>query len=222
MGVVSPPGTSPGRKPAHVQLDYAMKLILVSTPYFFVEEHPIITALFDEGLDFLHLRKPDSEPIYCERLLSLLPKKTYKRIVVHDHYYLKNEYSLWGIHLARKKEIPLNYKGHVTCSCRTIDELKNLKPKCDYVIFNPAIDSEPSQQPLFGPENIARYAAEKTIDKRVMAMGNIDLDDIEGIGDAGFGGAVLFGSIWNRFDVHSTQDFKELISHFRKIRKAAG
>ena len=34
-----------------------MKLIVVTAPTFFVEEDKIITALFEEGLDILHLRK---------------------------------------------------------------------------------------------------------------------------------------------------------------------
>ncbi len=37
-----------------------MKLILITTPTYFVEEDKIITALFQEGLDTLHLRKPDT------------------------------------------------------------------------------------------------------------------------------------------------------------------
>ena len=37
-----------------------MKLIVVTTPTFFVEEDQIINALFEEGLDILHLRKPDA------------------------------------------------------------------------------------------------------------------------------------------------------------------
>ena len=37
-----------------------MKLIVVTAPTFFVEEDKIITALFEEGLDILHLRKPSS------------------------------------------------------------------------------------------------------------------------------------------------------------------
>ncbi|HIY37265.1 MAG TPA: thiamine phosphate synthase, partial [Candidatus Paraprevotella stercorigallinarum] len=40
-----------------------MKLILLTTPDFFVEEDKILTALFEEGLDILHLRKPGSEPV---------------------------------------------------------------------------------------------------------------------------------------------------------------
>ena len=39
-----------------------MKLIVVTTPTFFVEEDKIITALFEEGLDILHLRNRKLRP----------------------------------------------------------------------------------------------------------------------------------------------------------------
>lgn len=54
-----------------------------------------------------------------------------------------------------------------------------------------------------------------------MALGGIDLDNIAQVKDLGFGGAVILGDIWNKFSIHSTADFKELILHFRKLRKAA-
>ena len=34
-------------------------------------------------------------------------------------------------------------------------------------------------------------------------------------------GVVVLGDLWNRFNIHSTLDYKELINHFRKLRKAA-
>ena len=37
----------------------------------------------------------------------------------------------------------------------------------------------------------------------------------------GFGGVVVLGDLWNRFNIHSTLDYKELINHFRTLRKAA-
>jgi thiamine-phosphate pyrophosphorylase len=71
-----------------------MKLIVITTPNYFVEEDKIITTLFEEGLDILHLRKPDMPAIYAERLLTLIPEKYHRRIVTHDHFYLKNEFDL--------------------------------------------------------------------------------------------------------------------------------
>ena len=49
-----------------------MKLILITPPTYFVEEDKIITALFEEGLDTLHLRKPGTAPMFAERLLTLI------------------------------------------------------------------------------------------------------------------------------------------------------
>jgi thiamine-phosphate pyrophosphorylase len=61
----------------------------------------------------------------------------------------------------------------------------------------------------------------KVIDKKVMAMGNIELETIEQLKDLGFQGAVINHAIWDRFNIHTTQDFKELINHFRKLRRIA-
>ena len=111
-----------------------MKLILMTRPEFFVEEHQILTALFDEGLDTLHLRKPNSEPVYSERLLSLIPDGYRKKIVVHDHFYLKQEYGLKGIHLSnRNAEVTQNFKGHISCSCHNAQELSNASSFSDYM-----------------------------------------------------------------------------------------
>ena len=85
-----------------------MKLVIMTKPTFFVEEDKILATLFDEGMDNLHLFKPDSSPLYSERLLSLLPEDYYDRITVHEHFYLKDEYNLAGIHLpAPSTPLPL-------------------------------------------------------------------------------------------------------------------
>ena len=119
-----------------------MKLILITTPTFFVDEDNIISALFDDGLDSLHLRKADTAPMFAERLLTLIPEQYHKRIVVHGHFYLKDEYKLKGIHLnGRNPNPPENYKGHISCSCHSLDEVKERKQTCDYVFLSPVFTS---------------------------------------------------------------------------------
>ncbi len=200
-----------------------MKLILMSTPTFFLEEHQILKALFDEGLEIFHLRKPNTEPIYSERLLSLLPESYRKQIVVHDHFYLKSEYKLKGIHLSeRNMDLPNNYKGGLSCSCRSLEELPGLKKTFDYVIYQPLFEEWGSKATVQSTGTLLAARRAKNIDKKVMGMGNVDLDNISLARDLGFGGVVLLGAIWNRFNTHTTQDFKDIIVHFRKLRKAAG
>ena len=76
-----------------------MKLIIMTKPTFFVEEDKILTSLFDEGMDNLHLYKPGASPMYSERLLTLLPEDLDRKVTVHEHFYLKEEYGLKGIHI---------------------------------------------------------------------------------------------------------------------------
>ena len=105
-----------------------MKLVIVSCPQFFVEEDKIITTLFDEGLDMLHIYKPGSEPLYFERLLTLIPEEYHRNIVIHEHYYMKQEFELGGIHLDNPNvDIPNGYKGKVSRSCTDLHMLKDVK-----------------------------------------------------------------------------------------------
>ena len=68
-----------------------MKLIVITRPEFFVVEHLLIKALFNEGLDILHILKPKEKPELFERLLSLLPDDCREKIVLHDHFELKKK-----------------------------------------------------------------------------------------------------------------------------------
>ena len=98
-----------------------MKLVIMTKSTFFVEEDKILATLFDEGMDSLHLYKPDSSPMYSERLLTLLPEDYYRKITVHEHFYLKSEYNLGGIHIDRPEEVvPKGYKGQVSRTCTDI------------------------------------------------------------------------------------------------------
>ena len=58
-----------------------MKLAIMTKSTFFVEEDKILSSLFDEGMDNLHLFKPGSSPMYAERLLTLLPKTIFARLL---------------------------------------------------------------------------------------------------------------------------------------------
>ena len=112
-----------------------MKLAIMTKSTFFVEEDKILAALFDEGMDNLHLYKPGSSPMYSERLLSLLPKDCLGKITVHEHFYLKNEYALGGIHVDNPEEpIPSGYKK-VGVTCRDLSQLKQLKKMANYVFL---------------------------------------------------------------------------------------
>lgn len=190
---------------------------------FFVEEDKILTSLFEEGMENLHLYKPESEPIYSERLLTLLSEDYYKKITVHDHFYLREEFGLKGIHLNNPiTEIPYGYKGNISRTCHSIDELRESKKKSSYVFLKTIFDSKsnPNDKQTLTTEELKEASKKGLIDKNVYAMGGMCLDNIRQMRDLGFGGVVVCGDLWNRFNIHQEQDFKELIAHFHKLQKA--
>lgn len=201
-----------------------MKLIVVTAPTFFVEEDKIITALFEEGLDILHLRKPETPAMYSERLLTLIPEKYHKRIITHEHFYLQEEFSLMGIHLnTRNSKEPHDYSGHSSCTCHSLDEVQNKKHFYDYLFLSPIYNciTKSGVTSGFTAEELRQAGKSKVIDSRVMALGGITPDNILEIKDYGFGGAVVMGDLWNKFNACTDRDYLEVIRHFKKLKKMA-
>ncbi|MDD4610164.1 MAG: thiamine phosphate synthase [Bacteroidaceae bacterium] len=201
-----------------------MKLLAITAPYFFVEEDKIITSLFEEGLDSLHIYKPNATSTYIERLLLLIPSEYHQHIVIHDHFYLKEEFGLKGIHLnAEHPREPDNYKGHISCSCSSVEEVVVEKRLCDYVFMGPIFDGiSTDSEPIFTPEEIRLAAIDGIIDGKVIAKGGVSIDNIDQIRDYGFGGAAFLGDLWNKFDIHSDRNINGVLEHFKKIKAIAG
>lgn len=202
-----------------------MKLIIMTKATFFVEEDKILTTLFEEGMENLHLYKPGAEPVYSERLLTLLSEDYYKKITVHDHFYLREEFRLKGIHLnTPDAEIPYGYRGNISCTCHAVSDLPKAKKKSNYVFLKTVFDSfsNPIDKQTLTEEAIREASKKGLIDRHVYAMGGMSLDNIRQMKDLGFGGVVICGDLWNRFNIQQEQDYKELIAHFNKLQKAVG
>ncbi len=200
-----------------------MKLAIMTKSTFFVEEDKILSSLFDEGLDDLHLFKPGSSPMYSERLLTLLPEDYYRKITVHDHFYLKQEYDLAGIHLDNPTDnLPDGYKGKFSRTCTDLSQLKEMKKKSQYVFLKNIFDciEFKEEKSSFSLQQLELAAGNGLVDKKVYALGGMSLENIKIAKALGFGGVVICGDLWNRFDIHNEKDYKELIAHFEKLRKA--
>ena len=199
-----------------------MKLIVMTKPTFFVEEDKILANLFEEGLENLHLYKPGASPMYSERLLTLLGEGYHSKITVHGHFYLKEEYRLKGIHIDdAHTEPPTGYKGNVSRTCHLIEELKEAKKKSNYVFLHSIFDSQTNvdEKASFTMAQLEEAAKNDLIDKKVYALGGMNLDTVKAVKDLGFGGIVICGDLWNRFNIHNEIDYKALLNHFEKLRK---
>ena len=161
--------------------------------------------------------------MYSERLLTLLGEDYHSKITVHSHFYLKEEYRLRGIHIDDAfTEPPANYKGNLSRTCHAISELKEAKKHCNYVFLHCIHDSQthPEEKSSFTYDELKEASRQGLIDKKVYAIGGMNLDNVKEAKDLGFGGVVICGDLWNRFNIHNEIDYKELLNRFERLRKA--
>ncbi len=177
-----------------------MKQIIITLPNFFDGEAEAITALFEGGLELLHLRKPEAGEEDVKQLLERIPAKYHTRIVLHGHFRLTESYNVKGIHLNRRNSgLPQGYKGQISCSCHSLEEVRRRKETCDYVFLSPIFDSisKAGYASAFTPEELMKARKAGIIDEKVIALGGINAERLPQVKAMGFGGAAMLGDAWS-------------------------
>ncbi len=160
-----------------------MKLIVITTPQFFEGEAAAVTSLFQNGLEILHLRKPGASAEEMEYFLRQLPMEYMPRIVTHEQFQLASVFGLKGIHLnGRNPQIPFGYKGHISCSCHSLEEVLKHKSDCNYVFLSPIYDSisKEGYSSAYSCDTLKKAQQAGIIDSNVMALGGISLGTSSG------------------------------------------
>ena len=176
-------------------------LNIITLPWFFVGEAARIVALLQRReVDYVHIRKPGARREDMEKLVESIPQAYRNRIVLHDHFPLAEKYRLFGIHLNRRNpEVPRGWKGSVSRSCHSLEEVVRWKNRCDYVTLSPIFDSisKAGYRSAFTREENAEAARKGIIDEKVMALGGVTFDKMKEVTAMGFGGGMILGDAWN-------------------------
>lgn len=194
-----------------------MKWITITSPEFLSGEATFISKLFLQGLDLLHLRKPEASLEAYKQLLLQIPEQWHSRIVLHEHFELAEEYKFHGIHLNRRcSVVPNAYHGSISCSCHTIEEVITQKDSKNYVFLSPIFDSisKVGYHAAFSPTSLKQAAVENVIDEKVIALGGITANNIPLVKEWHFGGVALLGDIWKRM---SDPQVDEYLNHIRTL-----
>ncbi len=119
-------------------------------------------------------------------------------------------------------KIPYDYKGKYSRTCTDLSMLAEMKKKSNYVFLKNIFDciEFKDEKSTFTMPQLEEAASKGLIDKKVYALGGMSLENINIARELGFGGVVICGDLWNRFDIQNERDFKDIITHFEKLRKA--
>lgn len=192
-----------------------MKWIVITSPDFVPGEATFIDLLFRCGMDLLHLRKPDASVEDCRRLLNEIPREWHNRIVTHDYFQLADEFSLYGVHLNRRNPVPpTGFRGSISRSCHSLDEVMENKPQCNYVFLSPVFNSisKEGYESAFSDETLKQAAGCGIIDNKVVALGGISCGSLPQVRAWGFGGAAFLGDIWQRKDSDDVEEYLKNIA----------
>ncbi len=173
-------------------------LIAITPVNIFEGEVEKICNMLDTNFDRVHIRHPQSNIQDLAKLIETIPQKYYRHLSLHDHHSLAKIYPDLGIHLnARNSAVPQNINGKLSMSCHSIPELDvafNLG--CNYCFLSPIFDSisKPMHKSAFALDSQLQMSIEN---RRVIALGGVDFQNIETLKYFGFAGAAMLGSAWN-------------------------
>lgn len=164
-------------------------------------ERQTIVSLLDSGrLEFFHVRKPSYSVRDMKLWLEAFPVRLRERLCLQDCIGLANAFGVGGVHLNKRNGgmTTVGYRGRISYSCHSLEEVRQMKPKADYVFLSPIFDSISKQgyKSKFSKEELQKAAREAVIDEKVFALSGIDEGKFGELEEMGFSAAALMGSLW--------------------------
>jgi thiamine-phosphate pyrophosphorylase len=188
-------------------------LIVVSDSAMRKNETAIINALFAEGLEVFHLRKPFATAEETEQLLHDIDTAHLSKIALHQHHQLADKFGIKRLHYPETKRtttseeecLHLQNTGFIL-SMSVHDLNETLHHSFDYAFYGPVFDSISKQ----GYTSVVaeNFTLPKTKTKWI-AIGGIDKTNCTKTLEMGFDGVAVLGAIWQNNDP---------ISEFKKIK----
>lgn len=190
-------------------------MIVITSPIQIANEINTIHALFENGLELLHIRKPDFLATEMKTFVSKIKRTFRHRLVLHSHHQLALELGIDRIHFTEKNRVETyeesleNWKksGHtLSTSIHQMSDFEALSSVFDYAFFGPVFES------ISKPNYASNLDFKKELEQRknyktaVIALGGITSENIKTALAFGFDDVALLGSIWN--NNHSIENFK--------------
>lgn len=184
-----------------------MQLVVITWPQSIRNEHATLKALFHEGLEVLHVRKPGwTREKLLDFLDPLLPEYA-NRLVLHSHYELALQLGLRGIHITEKQKAARHEarfpKLTISGSAHNINQLADLPEQWCYAFLSPvfASISKPGYTGSFKMETLQKANSKSTVP--LYALGGITKATLPHAIKLGFRGAAVLGHLWQQPDLKS-------------------
>lgn len=163
-------------------------IIVISSATSVRNEHQIICQLFEAGMEFFQIYKPNLTHEQTENFKHQIPEVYHQKISLHDQCV----------------------KFH------SLVELEACNLKYEYAFLSPVFDSI-SKVGYASKFDWQMLKASLTTKKdKIIALGGVDEDKLNMIRDLGFSGIALLGAIWQ--NETPVEKFKQIKERWQKTR----
>ena len=185
-------------------MTYKIQMIVITNPIAIANETNTIHALFECGLELLHVRKPHFSEEEMKVFLSKIGLDYRSRLVLHQHHQLAILFGVNRIHFTENARTnwsleTKNKQKHFIKSTSThaIADFNKLDCSFEYAFLSPIYQSI-SKPDYTSDLNVRKAITERTNYKtKLVALGGISAQNIEKTFQLGFDSVALLGSIWN-------------------------
>ena len=199
-------------------------MIIISSPSAIVNEAAIINALFDEGMEVFHLRKPDATLNELRQLLGNIKPIYYPRIALHQYHHLVNCFNINRLHFTEEKRKTINEETLaklkernylLSTSIHSLNAYESLSNCFNYTFFGPVFKSISKQGYEASVDNNFVFPVKKGGAKAI-ALGGICIENMQQAMIMKFNGIAALGAIWQQPD-DSVKQFKNLQKAWNQI-----
>lgn len=178
-------------------------MIVITNPIATANETNTIHALFECGLELLHVRKPDFSVDELRLFLSKVHPAFRPRLVLHQQHQVANEFGINRIHFTESARATLglesinNNDGFVkSTSIHTIADFNKLDSCFEYAFLSPIYQSISKRDYKSDLDAVTAIAERTNFKTKLIALGGITIEHIEKTFQLGFDDVALLGSIW--------------------------
>lgn len=183
-------------------------MIVITNPTPVENEIHSIHSLFSEGLALLHIRKPDYPESEMRLFLSQIGLPFRNRLVLHHYHHLANEFKIHRLHFSESDRMekivpknrilnPFRYKKPVlSTSTHSIEDFNTLDNSFEYAFLSPVFSSI-SKKGYASKLDFSIAVQSRTNHRtKLIALGGIQLENMEQAFSFGFDDVALLGTIW--------------------------
>lgn len=176
-------------------------MIIIITPEQPVRnETEIINALFREGLELLHVRKPLMDAAAMRNYIKSVDSNYHEQLVLHSHYVLTEEFGTSRIHCkeAERPNMPDHFFDEyiVSTSVHSIGCFNTLDARWEYAFISPVFPSISKKGYGSGTKILESIWQRENDDSGLIALGGINQYNIETVFSEDVDGAALLGAVW--------------------------